>query len=198
MKTGWVTEDLNANVHFMDYRGKTPPKRPSGVRLITAKNVKMGKVNLKPEEFIDASVYDEWMTRGFPSSGDVLFTTEAPLGNVARLKTSERVVIGQRLITMQPEQSLIDQGFLHYALMSPQMQKEIHSHATGATVLGIKSKLLKKVQFSYPPLEEQRRIVAVLDAAFEGLDRARAHTEANLQNARDLFDSMLETIFETK
>lgn len=46
-----------------------------------------------------------------------------------------------------------------------------------------------------PPLEEQKRIVAVLDAAFEGLDRARAHVEANLQNARDLFESTLETLY---
>ncbi len=94
----WVEEPLSANVRFVDYRGKTPPKRDSGIRLITAKNVKMGYVQRTPEEFIDPAAYDGWMTRGFPERGDVLFTTEAPLGNVAQLDTDETVVIGQRLI----------------------------------------------------------------------------------------------------
>jgi type I restriction enzyme, S subunit len=98
---GWV--QLGTIVTFIDYRGKTPPKREAGVRLITAKNVKMGYIQRTPEEFIDPLAYDGWMTRGFPQKGDVLFTTEAPLGNVAQLDTDETVVIGQRLITFQPD-----------------------------------------------------------------------------------------------
>ena len=50
-------------------------------------------------------------------------------------------------------------------------------------------KRLLSLPIPLPPLEEQQRIVAVLDEAFEGLARARAHAEANLQNARELFDS---------
>jgi type I restriction enzyme S subunit len=46
-----------------------------------------------------------------------------------------------------------------------------------------------------PPLDEQKRIVAVLDAAFEGLTRARAHAEANLENARELFESYSNDVF---
>lgn len=46
-----------------------------------------------------------------------------------------------------------------------------------------------------PPLEEQHQIVAVLDEAFEGLSRTRAHAEANLRDARELFDAALRTVF---
>ena len=119
---GWKTEKLNRHVQFIDYRGKTPPKRDVGVRLITAKNVKMGFIRREPEEFIDPSAYDLWMTRGFPERGDVLFTTEAPLGNVAQLDTDEKVVIGQRLITMKPDQAVIDRSFLAFMLMSKPLQ----------------------------------------------------------------------------
>lgn len=195
MKAGWTTEELNNNVRFIDYRGNTPPKRPEGVRLITAKNVKMGVVNQNPEEFVDPEAYDGWMTRGFPQKGDVLFTTEAPLGNVAQLNTSEKVIIGQRLITMQPDPELIDNAFLAYSLMSPQMQTQIQARGTGATVLGIKAKLLKAIPLSYPPLAEQKRIVSILDEAFEGLDRARENAEANLKSARELFESVLHASF---
>lgn len=102
-EANWIEEPLNSHVRFVDYRGKTPPKRDAGIRLITAKNVKMGFVQRHPEEFVDPAAYDNWMTRGLPKSGDVLFTTEAPLGNVAQLNTDEKVMIGQRLITMQPD-----------------------------------------------------------------------------------------------
>ena len=180
---------------FIDYRGKTPPKRDKGIRLITAKNVKMGFIQRHPEEYIDPTVYDDWMTRGFPQVGDVLFTTEAPLGNVAQLDTDETVVIGQRLITLQPDRERIDPAFLKYALTSPGVQAELHSRATGATVQGIKAKLLKQIPIPLPPLEEQQRIVAVLDEAFEGLACARVHAEANLQNARELFDEAEARLF---
>ena len=57
---------------------------------------------------------------------------------------------------------------------------------------------LKKLPLRYPPLEEQQRIVAVLDEAFEGLTRAREHAEANVQNARELFESYLLSVFDQR
>ena len=64
---------------IIDYRGKTPRKTPSGVPLITAKIVKDGRI-MPPTEFIAAEGYDSWMNRGLPEPGDVVMTTEAPLG----------------------------------------------------------------------------------------------------------------------
>jgi type I restriction enzyme S subunit len=81
----WETCPLDKYVKFIDYRGHTPTKTQSGMRLITAKNVKLGYLQRTPEEFVDPKIYDKWMVRGFPKKGDVLFTTEAPLANVAQL-----------------------------------------------------------------------------------------------------------------
>ncbi|MGO7820475.1 restriction endonuclease subunit S [Rhizobium ruizarguesonis] len=192
MKAGWETKPLGQCAVFIDYRGKTPPKVESGIRLITAKNVKMGFVQSEPMEFVDPAAYDAWMSRGIPENGDVLFTTEAPLGNVAQLEVQERVVIGQRLITFKTDRQHVDPTFLKYALLSPQVQSEVHSRATGATVQGIKASLLKGISIPLPKLEEQQRIVGKLDEACEGLDRARANAEANLKNARELLALQIE------
>ena len=81
----WRWRGLADLVLFVDYRGKTPKKLSSGVRLLTAKNVRKGQVNLVPEEFLSERDYYSWMTRGFPKAGDVLFTTEAPMGSVPSL-----------------------------------------------------------------------------------------------------------------
>jgi type I restriction enzyme, S subunit len=156
----WLTCKLGDEVKFIDYRGKTPPKMETGIRLITAKNVKMNRIQRDPEEFIDARVYDDWMTRGYPRKGDVLFTTEAPLGNVAQLDTDETVVIGQRLITMQPNDVVLDRTFLKYALMSRSTQAEIFKRGTGATVVGIKASLLKQVPVSFPAAVADQKTLA--------------------------------------
>ncbi len=151
----WKTQPLERDVLFMDYRGKTPLKAERGIRLITARNVRMGFISREPQEFVDAVSYDKWMTRGFPMKGDVLFTTEAPLGNVAQLDTDEKLVIGQRLLTLKPNIDLINSVYLEYFLRSSGFRKRMIENSTGSTVVGIKSKLLKKISIRYPPMREQ-------------------------------------------
>lgn len=194
--TDWIVEPLKANVRFIDYRGKTPPKRGSGVRLITAKNVKMGYIQRTPEEFILPAAYDSWMTRGFPQQGDVLFTTEAPLGNVAQLDTDERVVIGQRLITMQPKADRIDPSFLKYLLRSTPLQRSILRQATGATVSGIKAKLLKEIPISYPrSMSEQLEIVKRLDTLYALSQTLADQAKSKIAHLSVLKQSVLHRAF---
>ena len=70
----------------------------------------------------------------------------------------------------------------------------MQSHSTGIRNLSLES--YKKIRVPVPPLPEQRRIVAILDEAFEGLAVAAANAEKNLKNARELFDSALDTVFK--
>jgi type I restriction enzyme S subunit len=161
----WVDSTIGAEVRFIDYRGKTPAKTASGVRLITAKNVKMGYLQRAPEEFIAADRYDAWMTRGIPKMGDVLFTTEAPLANVAQLDTHEKVAFAQRVIIMQPNTATMDGTFLKYLLLSQPVQHRIRTRGTGATVQGIKASLLRQIEISFPSaVATQKGLVANLDA----------------------------------
>ena len=57
---------------------------------ISAKNVRFGYLSLEPAEYISEDEYAAWMTRGFPKKGDLLFTPEAPLGNVAVIDLTEK------------------------------------------------------------------------------------------------------------
>lgn len=198
MKEGWDKVPLNEYITLIDYRGRTPAKTESGVRLITAKNVKLGYLQKEPQEFINPDDYDSWMTRGIPKYGDVIFTTEAPLGNVAQINTEERLAFAQRIIVMQPRADKIDQTFLKYMLLSPEIRKKIFDNGTGATVTGIKSKLLKQIQIPIPPLSEQEEIVAILDEVFTAIVQARANIEKNIENANEFFQSRLNEIFSWK
>jgi type I restriction enzyme S subunit len=109
---------------LIDYRGKSPPKFDSGVPLITAKNVRVGFIDPEPREYIGADSFAEWMTRGIPRADDVLFTTEAPLGNAASVP-DEQIALGQRLITLCPDRRRVDPTFFLWTILGTRFQSEL-------------------------------------------------------------------------
>lgn len=166
----WSQVELDRLCIFIDYRGKTPKKVECGVRLITAKNVRDGFIKQDPEEFIEEETYHNWMTRGFPKRGDVLFTTEAPMGKAAVVDLQERFALAQRIINLQPL-SHLNGHFLMWLILSPWFQRELQEYATGMTATGIKASKLKQMQIPLPPLAEQKRIVAKVDELMALCDR---------------------------
>jgi type I restriction enzyme S subunit len=191
----WTHCKVEDNIKLIDYRGRTPVKTSKGVRLITAKNVKLGYLQLEPQEFINSNEYESWMTRGIPNYGDVIFTTEAPLANIAQIDTDEKLAFAQRIIVMQPNQKLIDQTFLKYMLLSNPIRNKILSKGTGATVLGIKSSLLKKIEIYFPNLEEQKRIIIILDELTVETKRLESIYHQKLNDLEELKKSILQKAF---
>lgn len=88
----------------------------------------------------------------------------------------------------------MDLNYLHYALMSVDFKK----YVMGAAIPHIYFKDYKNEPILWMPLLEQKRIVAILDEAFEAINQAKANAEQNLNNAKELFESYLQSIFETK
>lgn len=168
---------------FIDYRGKTPIKTNEGIPLVTAKIIKEGVIQ-KPTEFIAVESYSEWMRRGIPQEGDVIITTEAPLGEVAQIKTKDKLAFAQRLIILHPRRNILDQDYLYYLLRWEETQKKIASKATGTTVIGIKAAELRTVQLLIPPIRNQQLVAAILsslDDKIELNNRMIANLEAQAQ-----------------
>jgi len=166
---GWETksfEDCMSSI--IDYRGKTPTKTKSGIPLVTAKIVKDGKI-LPPDEFISPNDYDSWMRRGIPKKGDVILTTEGPLGTVAQLHTDEKLAFAQRLIIMRGKSEMIDNVYLAHFFRSDYFQNQLKSKATGSTVEGISQGNLRETFIRIPPLALQHEFARI----FEGVERVR-------------------------
>lgn len=168
---------------IIDYRGKTPEKTVEGIPLITAKNVRMGYIDPEPREFIAESSYAGWMTRGIPSKGDILFTTEAPLGNVAQISSEERVAFAQRAIILQPSE-FIDADFLAYSLMSETMQVAIARLASGSTALGIKQSEFRKVCVAFPISKTEQMEMARRIRVIDGLLAEQLNAQRKLKNQK--------------
>ncbi|MEH2325752.1 MAG: restriction endonuclease subunit S [Nostoc sp.] len=155
---------------IIDYRGKTPEKTNSGVPLITAKNVRDGYLDPEPREYIDEKNYNIWMRRGLPKAEDVLFTTEAPLGNVARVP-SYKIALAQRLLTLRASPEELDDGYLFWLLNWSESRRRLEQKSTGSTVLGIKQSVFRKIFFRFPPLPEQSHIAEILDMVDDAIAR---------------------------
>src|SRR5690606_2670687 len=69
-------------------------------------------------------------------------------------------------------------------------------HGFWATFLELSTRNLSSVRIPVPPLPEQQRIVAILDETFSAIDKAKANAEQNLKNAKELFESYLQGVFE--
>jgi type I restriction enzyme M protein len=184
----WESRPLGEICQFIDYRGKTPEKSTSGIPLITARNIRFGFISREPAEFVTEETYHEWMTRGFPKKGDVLFTTEAPMGMAALIDHDNRFALAQRSICLSPNPEILSGGYLCRALLCEQVQKSLEAHSTGSTVLGIKASSLKEIEIPIPPLQEQARIVAELDAEvaqMEAVGSLLPRFEAKIQRVLD-------------
>lgn len=193
----WSWRGLADLALFVDYRGNTPQKRSSGVRLLTAKNVRKGHINLSPEEFVSEREYDAWMTRGFPKMGDVLFTTEAPMGNAAVVELSERFALAQRVICFQ-SYGAIDPRFLVLQILSDQFQGILDANGTGVTAKGIKAAKLKRLPIAIPPLAEQHRIVACVDVVMALIERLDAQFSVARNAGQKLMDAVVSELTAVK
>lgn len=168
---------------IVDYRGKTPEKVDTGVFLVTAKNIKNGKIDYEiSTEYVKVEDYEEIMHRGIPQIGDVLFTTEAPLGQVANVDRTD-IALAQRIIKFSTNEHL-DSYYLKYWIMSIGFQNFLMALSTGSTALGIKASKLFMLPITLPSIKEQQQIVTYLD-------NKCVSTEAAIMKKSSLIDSLI-------
>lgn len=120
----------------------------------------------------------------------VILSSRAPIGHL--VINTESMATNQGCKGLIPA-SNVEPKFLFYYLSS--IVPLLNDLGSGATFKELSGGKLKEVSIPLPPLPEQQRIVAILDEAFDGIAKARANAEMNLQNARALFESHLQAVF---
>ena len=191
MFDGKYSEDTLVNLcNIIDYRGKTPEKVACGLPFITAKNVKMHHMTLEPREYISKETYDKVMVRGVPKGGDVVFTTEAPLGNVCRIPYFDtEFYIGQRIVTMQTNK--LNPIYLEYALSDQEFVRKYMGKSSGSTVMGIRVRLLEQLTIPVPPRILQDQFADFVDQ----VDKSKVAVQKALDETQMLFDSLMQKYF---
>lgn len=170
--------------NFIDYRGSTPNKLNCGIPLVTAKNVKRGYNDYSIKDYISKEEFEQRKSRGISKKGDILFTTEAPLGNVS-LADLDTFSAGQRLITLQAYSGDdVNNKLMMLFMLSNSFMQSLLEKKTGTTVAGIKASKLKDVLIPLPPLAEQHLIVAKIEELLPKVEEyGKAQDALNKLNA---------------
>jgi len=125
-------------------------------------------------------------------ANDILMSVRAPVGPINL--SSQKICIGRGLAAIRASK-FIENEFLYYFLMKH--ENEIVGNA-GAVFNSINKAQIEGIKIPLPSLYEQQEIVSILDDAFESIDRAKSNAEKNLKNAKELFESYLQNIFDNK
>lgn len=149
--------------HVIDYRGKTPPISESGIPVISAANIKGGQVVLDGR-YVSQETYAAWTTRGFIKAGDVLFTTEAPVGEIAQLPGDQTYLITRRVIALQISPAKASEKYIKYYLSSNIPKSTFNNIAHGATVPRLYKDDILSLEIPIPPLPIQKKIASILSA----------------------------------
>ena len=152
---------------IIDHRGKTPNKMGfddfflSGIPVLSAKHVKTdGLVDVQSMRYASTEMYKKWMTVEV-QEGDIILTSEAPMGEVFYIQDDKKYVLGQRVFGLRPNPRLINPKYLAAWLASSEGQRQITARASGSTVQGIRQVELLKLEVDLPSKEEQERIANV-------------------------------------
>jgi type I restriction enzyme S subunit len=189
---GWEIDSISKLCDIVDYRGKTPEKVDMGIFLVTAKNIRNGKIDYNiSKEYVKTEKYEEIMSRGLPKIGDVLITTEAPLGEVASID-NESIALAQRIIKLRGKREKLENKYLKYYMLSKEFQKEIKNDATGSTVEGIKGSRLKKKMIKFPKSKKEQLVISnILDKLDQNIEKTEQTIEKYKKIKSGLMDDLL-------
>ena len=192
----WKELPLNDVIELViDHRGKTPKKLgfddffSEGYPVLSAKHVKTsGLVNLDAMRFANEEMYKKWMKEP-TQKGDVILTSEAPLGELFYIDGSKKYVLGQRVFGLRPKSDVLDSMYLLVWLSSAEGQGRLQARATGSTVQGIKQSELLKIMIPIPPMEVQKDIASIYGSLDQKIQLNTQINQTLEQIAQALFKS---------
>ena len=149
-----------------DFRGRTPKKlgmdwSESGYLALSALNVKDGYIDFSQDvHYGNQALYDKWMSGNELHEGQVLFTTEAPMGNVAQVPDNKRYILSQRTIAFDVKENIITEKFLAILLRSTALFNTLTSLSSGGTAKGVSQKSLAGVDVQIPMNLNEQTLLA--------------------------------------
>ena len=148
-----------------DFRGRTPKKlgmdwSESGYLALSALNVKDGYIDFSQDvHYGNQELYDKWMSGKELHRGQVLFTTEAPMGNVAQVPDNKGYILSQRTIAFDVEEEILSENFLATLLRTPNVFNDLTALSSGGTAKGVSQKSLSGLDVVIPKnIDEQNKL----------------------------------------
>lgn len=194
MRKNWRFKQLgNISKIIYGYTEKASYKE-IGPKFLRITDIQNNNVNWESVPF--CSVNDSDYKKYKLNNGDIVFArTGATTGKSYLIKNPPKSVFASYLIKVHLNNGDLLPEFLYLYFQTNKYWETINSGISGSAQGGFNATKLSQIQVPLPTITEQKRIVEILDEAFVAIDKAKAHTEKNLQNSRELFDSYLNNVF---
>lgn len=187
----WATL-MQCSMLVIDCKNKTAPYADEGVRLIRTTNVRHGQLNAKDQRFVSEETFEKWSLRAKPIAGDLLITREAPMGEACLIPEGELICLGQRMMLARFIPGTINARYILITFMAPDLMERVQDKPIGMTVEHLRVGGVETLLVPIPPLAEQRRIVAKVDALLALCDALKARLADAAQTQRHLADAITQ------
>ena len=183
-----ITYRLDEIADVIDCEHKTAPKVDSSEYYsIRTPDIKNGRLLYEQANRVSAETYELWTKRGIPEAGDIILAREAPVGEVGWIDKDHKICLGQRTVLIKIRSSQIEKKYLLYSFVSPKFKDYLNELSGGSVVAHLNMKDIRALEFSFPPLPEQKAIASVLSSLDDKIDL--------LHRQNKTLEAMAETLF---
>ena len=195
----WVTKKLDEVCELITCGvAARPDYVDDGIPFLSAKNVKEGQIVWSGYNCISEKTHKELTKNNKPLLGDILYTRVGSYGEAAVIEDDNEFSVFVSLTLIKVDKTVLNNYFLKHYLNSDFVKRLAKKSISSSGVGNLNVGTVREFPILLPPLQEQQRIVAILDEAFAAIAKAKANAEQNLKNAKELFESYLQGVFENK
>ncbi|MDY2685034.1 MAG: restriction endonuclease subunit S [Selenomonadaceae bacterium] len=169
-----------------------PPKfEHTGIPFIFVSNIAGNELTYNAEKFINQETYDELIKRTPIEIGDIVLSTVGSYGHPAVVKSDKKFLFQRHIAYLKPNHELIDSEYLHSAILSDKVQRQIDVGVKGIAQKTLNLSSIKDLDIAVPSIQEQEKF-----AAFKGqVEKSKAAVHRSLEETQTLFDSLMQTYF---
>lgn len=202
MKKGWEIKKLDdvclikGRIGYRGYTTNDLVNKGEGAISLSPSNIKDNRLFFENCTYISWEKYNE-SPEIMIYEGDIIFCKTASIGKMALVEyLPEKATLNPQFVVLKDISC--SNKFLYYFMICVDFKNQVSNIVSGTAVPTLSQKNLGNLKLPLPPLPEQQRIVSILDEAFAAIAKAKANAEQNLKNAKELFESYLQGVFEKK
>ncbi|AXN01899.1 MULTISPECIES: restriction endonuclease subunit S [Acetobacter] len=184
----WPLSTISAVADVFDGPHATPKTIDHGAIFLGIDSLDHGRLNLSSTRHVTNEDFKKWTKRVKPEAGDIVFSYETRLGEVAIIPEGLVCCLGRRMALIRTDRSVLNEKFFLYYFMSPQFQEQIRKNTiNGATVDRIPLKDFPSFKLELPPLDEQHTIASILGSLDDKIELNRRMNETLEAMVRAMF-----------
>ena len=170
---------------------QSPKFVSDGIPFLFVSNVSENKISYDTGKFISIDTYKELYKRTPIEKYDILLSTVGSYGHPAIVKSNKKILFQRHIAYLKPKKELINSIYLHAAILSDEVQRQIESKVKGIAQKTLNLSEIKTLKIPLPSMTEQNIFATIV----EKIDKHKSVVQKSLDETQILFDSLMQKYF---